>query len=86
MFVVGYQGEKDSMNPLNLGYGTRIWAIMLIAGIGFVVDVASAIDSSAFRSAAAGFGVSEVTESLATGLYLVGFGVSAPFAGPFRRL
>ena len=32
--------------------------------------------------ASADFGVSEVTESLATGIFLIGFGVGALFAGP----
>ena len=32
--------------------------------------------------ATAAFGVSEVTESLATGIFLIGFGVGALFAGP----
>ncbi len=35
--------------------------------------------------ASAEFGVSEVTESLATGLFLIGFGVGALFAGPFSE-
>lgn len=40
----------------------------MIAGIGFVVGFASSINSSAIKEAAAEFGVSEVTESLATGV------------------
>ncbi|KAF2246952.1 MFS general substrate transporter [Trematosphaeria pertusa] len=75
-------GENDPLNPHNRSYPSRIFATALIAGIGFVVGVASSIDSSALRPAAAEFGVSEVTESLATGLYLIGFGVGALFAGP----
>ncbi|TKA74434.1 hypothetical protein B0A49_02862 [Cryomyces minteri] len=60
----------------------RICATMMVASIGFVVGLASAIDASAVSEAAKEFGVSEVVESLATGLYLVGFGVGALFAGP----
>lgn len=47
--------------------------------------MASAIDSAALPHAAAEFGVSEVVESLATGLYLIGFGVGALVAGPFSE-
>lgn len=85
VFVVGYQGENDPNDPHNWSYTKRIFATTMIAAIGFVVGVASAIDSSALREAAAEFGVSEVTESLATGLYLIGFGAGALFAGPFSE-
>jgi hypothetical protein len=70
VFVVGYQGENDPMNPHNWGVGIRVFSTVIIASIGFVVGVASAIDSSALPHAAAEFGVSEVVESLATGEYL----------------
>ena len=45
-----------------------------IAGIGWIVGFASSVDSAALPQAAKEFGVSEVTESLATGLFLIGFG------------
>ena len=50
--------------------------------MGWVVGFASSIDSAVLEQAAKDFGVSEVTESLATGLFLIGFGVGALFAGP----
>jgi MFS family permease len=43
------------------------------------------IDSAALPQAAEEFGVSEVTESLATGLFLVGFGFGGLFAGPISE-
>ena len=55
---------------------------VVIASIGWVVGFASSIDSAALVQATADFGVSEVTESLATGLFLIGFGCGALFAGP----
>ncbi|OMP82458.1 putative transporter C11D3.05 [Diplodia seriata] len=85
IFIVGYEGENDPLDPHNWGYGTRAYATFLVAGIGFVVGVASSIDAEALRPAAAEFGVSEVVESLATGLYLIGFGAGALFAGPFSE-
>ena len=45
-----------------------------IAGIGWIVGFASSVDSAALPQAAKEFGVSEVTESLATGLFFIGFG------------
>ncbi|KAL8814460.1 MAG: hypothetical protein Q9223_006314 [Gallowayella weberi] len=93
VFVVGYEGERDSLNPHNWSYSTRIWATLNIASIGWMVGFASSVDSAALPQASAEFGVSEVVESLATGLFLVGFGTGiivaafpchsgALFAGP----
>ena len=53
--------------------------------LGAVVGFASAVDSPAIPQAAKEFGVSEVVESLATGLFLIGFGVGALFAGPISE-
>jgi hypothetical protein len=85
VFVVGYESENDPMNPHKWPYGTRIFAAILIASIGFIVGFASSIDSAALTQASEEFGVSDVTESLATGLFLVGFGFGALFAGPISE-
>ena len=53
--------------------------------IGWIVGFASSIDSSALPQAAEEFGVSRVTESLATGLFLIAFGVGSLIAGPFSE-
>lgn len=45
-----------------------------VASIGAIVGFSSSIDSSALPQAAAELGVSEVAESSATGLFLIGFG------------
>lgn len=82
VFVVGYESEKDDMNPHNWSYWRRIRATMLIAAIAFIVGFASLVDSAALTQAVEDLGVSEVTESLTTGLFLVGFGFGALFAGP----
>lgn len=84
-FVVDFDGARDPLNPHNWSRMKRIRATMLIASIGFVVGVASSIDSPATSRAAREFGVSEVVDVLATGLYLIGFGVGALFAGPFSE-
>ncbi|KAH0281383.1 MFS general substrate transporter, partial [Aureobasidium melanogenum] len=85
VFIVDFQGDKDPLNPHNWSWGIRIYITFLVAGIGFVVGVASSIDSLAIQPASQEFGISEVAESLATGLYLIGFGVGALFAGPFSE-
>jgi len=85
VFVVGYEGEDDIMNPHNWSHLTRWGATSTIASIGWVVGFASSIDSAALPQAAAEFGISEVTESLATGLFLIGFGCGALVAGPISE-
>ena len=85
VFVVNYEGEQDIMDPHKWSTWTRIGATINIATIGWVVGFASSVDSAALTQASAEFGVSEVTESLATGLFLIGFGVGALFAGPISE-
>ncbi|PSK56803.1 hypothetical protein B9Z65_6427 [Elsinoe australis] len=85
VFIVGYHDENDPTNPHNWSYSKRIFITFMIASIGFVVGVASSIDSTALPQAAEEFGVSEVVESLATGLFLIGFGCGALFAGPISE-
>nr|POE69095.1 putative efflux pump kojt [Quercus suber] len=86
VFVVDWQGPDDPNSPHNWSSASqRVPCTILVAAIGCVVGIASAIDSSALRQASEEFGVSEVVESMATGLYLIGFGFGALFAGPFSE-
>lgn len=86
LFVVGYESDKDALNPHNWSTLVRIRATMLIASIGFIVGYASAVDSAALSQASEDFGVSSVTEVLgSTGIFLIGFGFGAPFAGPISE-
>ena len=48
--------------------------------------MASAIDSAVLSEASQHFGVAQVAESLATGLYLIGFGVGALIASPMSEI
>lgn len=56
-----------------------------VASVGWIVGFASNIDSAALPQAAAEYGVSKVTESLGTGLFLIGFGCGALLAGPISE-
>ena len=82
VFVVGYQGAHDPLDPRNWSFLTRLRCTLVVAAIGCVVGFASSIDSTAIPQAAAEFGVSKVAASLGSGLFLVGFGCGAVFAGP----
>ena len=80
VFIVSYESPEDPNDPHNWSNFTRIRCTITIAAIGFVVGFASAVDSSVIPQAAKDFGVSEVVESMATGLFLIGFGVGALIA------
>ena len=56
-----------------------------VGAVGWIVGFSSSIDSGALVQAAEVFGVSDVTESLATGLFLIAFGLGALIAGPFSE-
>ncbi len=71
VFVVGFHDANDPMNPHNWSKWTRVGATIQVACVGAVVGLASSIDASALPQAAAEFGVSYVTESLATGKRLI---------------
>lgn len=49
------------------------------------MGAASGIDATVLPQAASSLGVSEVAESLATGLYLIGMGMGSLVAGPFSE-
>jgi len=86
VFVVGYENDSDPLNPHNWSLFTRIGATILIAWIGFIVGFASSVDSAALKQASRDFHVSEVVEVLAsTGVFLIGFGFGALFAGPISE-
>lgn len=85
VFVVGYEGPDDPMNPKSWSRTKRFAVTFSVASIGAIVGIASSIDSSAIPEASAEFHVSTVVESMATGLFLIGFGAGALFAGPFSE-
>ncbi|KAK7743072.1 hypothetical protein SLS62_010704 [Diatrype stigma] len=85
IFVVGWEGPKDPHNPRNWSYLRRVLVTLQISLIGILVTASSGIEATALPQAAADLGVSEVAESLATGLFLVGMGVGSLIAGPFSE-
>jgi hypothetical protein len=67
----------------------RLWPLyqralytVLVTMVGFIVSWAGAITSAASKAASEDFHVSETVESLATGLYFIGFGLGSLAAGP----
>ncbi|KUI63323.1 putative transporter mfs2 [Cytospora mali] len=85
VFVVGWEGSDDPLNPRNWTVARRVSCILQISLIACTAGLASGIDATVLPEASKILGVSEVAESLATGLYLVGMGVGSLVAGPFSE-
>lgn len=85
VFIVDFEGPDDQLNPHNWSLAKRGLAIINVALIGWIVGFASAVDSGALDKAAEFFGVGQVAESLATGLFLIGFGAGGLTAGPLSE-
>ncbi|CRG85091.1 hypothetical protein PISL3812_02227 [Talaromyces islandicus] len=84
-FLVGFDDDQDQLNPRNWPLAKK-WRTLGIVGMtGFLVSWASSIDSAVSRQVQAEFGVSDVTESLATALYLIAFGFGSLVAAPFSE-
>ncbi|KAI0411889.1 major facilitator superfamily domain-containing protein [Xylaria grammica] len=85
-YEVGWTDEDDKFNPKQWSTATRLGSTSLVCIVAFFATSASSIDSVIIARAAAEFGVSHVVESLATGLFLVGFGTGALLASPLSEL
>lgn len=77
--------ESDPLNPQNWSFARKWTTIGIVGTTGFAVGWASSIDSAVTKQAMKEFGVSEVTESLATGLFLIAFGVGSLVSGPLSE-
>ena len=86
VLVVEWDTDDDPMNPRNWSNVHRYKAVLVISAIAFIVGAAAPIDSAVLPQAAADLNVSEVTETLAVGIFLVGFGVGALICGPFSEV
>ncbi|KAH0491699.1 hypothetical protein TgHK011_003114 [Trichoderma gracile] len=85
VFIVGFEGPNDPLNPRNWSLTKRMLCTINVGIIALVVGMAASIDSAVMKRAAEDYGVSEVAEALATGLFLAGFGFGALIAGPLSE-
>lgn len=69
VFVVNWEGPDDPLDPHNWSIGRRIGVTLQISIIALFVGAASGIDATVLPQAAESLGVSEVAESLATGMF-----------------
>ncbi|KAK4935462.1 hypothetical protein LTR10_023478 [Elasticomyces elasticus] len=83
--TTNWDGDNDPENPQNWPAWKKACTCAIISLIAYIVGFASSIDSAVIPQASRRFHVSDVSESLATTLFLVGFGCGAPFAGPLSE-
>jgi hypothetical protein len=69
VFVVKWEGPDDPLDPHNWSVGRRIGVTLQISAIALFVGAASGIDATVLPQASKSLGVSQVAESLATGMF-----------------
>ncbi|KAJ5744188.1 Major facilitator superfamily domain general substrate transporter [Penicillium manginii] len=85
LIMVGWDGSDDPLNPANATVGRKLFMTFLVSLIAISVTAASAIDACGVLQYSEDFGVTDVVGSLATGLFLVGFGAGSLLSGPFSE-
>jgi MFS family permease len=83
--IVQFDGDDDKDNPKNWSFAMKFTITSLALCAGISGGWASSNDSTIIPQALETFKVSDVTESLATGLYLVTFGLGSLLGGPFSE-
>lgn len=73
--MVDFKGDSDPMDPKAWPLTKKWIATAVVGTTGFLTCWASAIDASVSRNIMDAFGVSRVVSTLATSVYLVGFGI-----------
>ncbi|CAI6093591.1 unnamed protein product [Clonostachys chloroleuca] len=85
ILLVDWEGPDDPICARNWSISKRALATAQISLIGFAVGATSGIDATVIPQAAKEFGVSQIVESVAIGVYLIGIGIGSLVAGPFSE-
>lgn len=85
-YRVSWAEPHDPFNPRQYKMYHKIFATFMVTLIAFLTTMTSSIDSAILDRAASDFKIAEVTESLATGMYLIGFGVGALLSSPLSEM
>lgn len=85
-FQVGWEQPTDPFNPQQWSTARRICSTLMVCMIALLTTMASSIDAAILTEASEEFGVAEVVESLATAMYLIGFGVGGLVSSPLSEM
>ena len=85
-YQVSWEGPKDPQNPHNWTTSNRLRTTFILICIAFVVTASSSIDATIAMPAMKEFHVSQVAESLAVAIFLIGFGLGALISSPASEL
>lgn len=83
--MVDFASPEDPADPHNWTFRRKILTTLILSTAGLAGGWASASDSMITQQAQTAFRSGAIVESLATGLYLVGFGIGSLFSGPFSE-
>ncbi|KAJ5975333.1 MFS general substrate transporter [Penicillium waksmanii] len=86
VFVVGWEGEHDPLDPRNFSLSKRMIATLMVSVLSFSVGAASSITAAVLPQSSKDLNVSEVAGSLVTGMYLFGFATGALVSGPLSEI
>lgn len=67
MFIVGWEGEQDPLDPRNFSLSKRMIATLMVSVLSFSVGAASSITAAVLPQSSEDLSVSEVAGSLVTG-------------------
>ncbi|PWN31399.1 C6 transcription factor [Meira miltonrushii] len=84
-FIVKQGSDISNLNPKEWSTAEKRKTTAIVGLTGFLVAWSSAIDSAVMKQAKMEFGVSDVTESLATAVFLAAFGLGALCSGPLSE-
>lgn len=79
-FLIIWEDDEPD-NPTNWSWTKKWTLVAMVASIALLVGAGSAIDSSAIEAGAIQFDVSTEVMTLQVAIFLIGFGVAAPFLG-----
>jgi hypothetical protein len=85
-YQVDWAGADDPFNPKTWSTLRRIGATLIVCLVAFVATLSSAIDSAVATDIMTEFHVSDVAASLATAIFLIGFGIGSLLCSPLSAL
>jgi multidrug resistance protein len=84
-FLVKFD-DGEAANPQNWSWAKKWLLVAMVTSIGLLVGAAASINSAGSMQASQRFGVTSEVMELQTAVFLIGFGLSAPFLGALSEI